>query len=102
MEAAGDRVFLKTGAEGVYCAAIPAAGLGVALKALDGGKRAAEAAIVRVLEELGVLRPDEVERLRPFARPEVLNTRSETVGEIRADFRLQGGAPGRSVVAGPV
>ncbi|MCL4765135.1 MAG: asparaginase [Hyphomicrobiaceae bacterium] len=38
-------LFLKTGAEGVYCGAIPARGLGFALKVDDGAKRASELAV---------------------------------------------------------
>ena len=41
-------VFLKTGAEGVYCGGIPARGFGFALKIDDGAKRASEV-VVRVL-----------------------------------------------------
>lgn len=36
------RVFAKTGAEGVYCGAIPQAGIGIAVKCDDGASRAAE------------------------------------------------------------
>ena len=32
MEAAPGRIFVKTGAEGVYCAAVPELGLGIALQ----------------------------------------------------------------------
>ncbi|MFM1816187.1 MAG: hypothetical protein RLZ98_2882 [Pseudomonadota bacterium] len=45
-------VFLKTGAEGVYCAAVRSRGLGVALKIDDGAKRASEAAVMAVLSRL--------------------------------------------------
>jgi L-asparaginase II len=44
--------FLKGGAEGVYCAALPKRGIGIALKIDDGAKRAAEAAIAAVLKAL--------------------------------------------------
>jgi L-asparaginase II len=47
------RVFAKVGAEGVYGAWIPGAGLGIALKSEDGSGRAAEAAMAAVLRELG-------------------------------------------------
>ncbi len=47
------RVFAKTGAEGVYGGWIPAAGLGIVLKAEDGSTRAAEMAMASVLRELG-------------------------------------------------
>jgi L-asparaginase II len=42
MEAAPGRIFVKGGAEGVYCATLPELGLGIALKCDDGAGRAAE------------------------------------------------------------
>jgi L-asparaginase II len=90
LERAGDRVFVKTGAEGVYCAGLPGSGLGVALKVLDGGKRAADAALVRVLELLGVLRSEDVQALAPFGAPPVRNTRGEEVGVLAARFDVPG------------
>ena len=53
-----DGVAVKTGAEGVFVAILPAAGLGVALKIEDGATRAAEAAIAGMLCSLGALSPD--------------------------------------------
>jgi L-asparaginase II len=50
-EAAG-AVVAKDGAEGVQLAALPALGLGVALKAEDGARRASEVALGHVLAEL--------------------------------------------------
>ncbi|MGZ3712762.1 MAG: asparaginase [Bdellovibrionota bacterium] len=47
------RVFAKVGAEGVYGAWIPGAEIGIAIKCEDGASRAAEAALVAVLGELG-------------------------------------------------
>ena len=49
MEAAPGRVFAKTGAEGVFCGAIPELGLGFALKIDDGTTRASEALVAAVL-----------------------------------------------------
>ncbi len=43
MQAGGGRIFLKVGAEGVYCGAVPELGYGFALKIDDGAVRAAEA-----------------------------------------------------------
>jgi len=43
------KVLIKSGAEGVYCSALPEHGLGFAVKIDDGAKRAAEAAVLRVL-----------------------------------------------------
>lgn len=51
-------IYVKTGAEGVYVAAIPALGIGLALKIDDGGKAAAEALFIALLIGLGALDPD--------------------------------------------
>ena len=49
----GARVFCKVGAEGVYCAALPELGLGLALKMDDGNTaRAAEVAVVALIASL--------------------------------------------------
>jgi L-asparaginase II len=42
-------VFMKSGAEGVCCGALPERGLGFALKIDDGAKRAAEVAVIEVI-----------------------------------------------------
>jgi len=52
MQAYGGQVACKTGAEGVFAAAIPSLGLGIALKALDGTTRAAEVALNVLLDRL--------------------------------------------------
>ncbi|WP_376705079.1 asparaginase [Mesorhizobium sp. ISC25] len=52
MEAAPGRIFVKGGAEGVFCAALPELGLGVALKCDDGAGRAAEVMVAAVLAKL--------------------------------------------------
>jgi L-asparaginase II len=49
LEHLGGRVLVKSGAEGVYCGALPEHGLGFALKIDDGAKRAAEAAVARLI-----------------------------------------------------
>src|SRR5205809_569720 len=84
MRAHPGRVLAKGGAEGVYCALLVREGLGIALKVQDGHGVAAALALAAVLEELG-LRP------RPatlIARPNV-NTRGETVGELRVNGGLE-------------
>ena len=55
MRASSGRLAVKTGAEGVYTAILPQAGLGLALKIADGSTRAAEAALVALLVHLGVI-----------------------------------------------
>ena len=52
MELAPGRLFAKTGAEGVYCGALPELGLGIALKCDDGNSRGAEAMMATVIGHL--------------------------------------------------
>ena len=89
MRAVDGRVIAKTGAEGVYCAAVPGAGLGIALKVEDGARRASEPALIGVLRMLGLLMDEEVERLSRYAEPEIRNTRGESVGRVRAMIELE-------------
>lgn len=78
-----ERVFVKAGAEGVYCAALPEQGLGLALKIDDGATRAAEAAMAAVLARF--LARDDAGRvaLDRFARPVLRNWNRSPVGALR-------------------
>jgi L-asparaginase II len=77
------RVFVKTGAEGVYGAMIPHARLGIALKIDDGAARAAEVAIAAVLAGLDVWTPDEQASLASFRHHDLVNWRKRGIGEVR-------------------
>jgi L-asparaginase II len=55
MRAMGGKVAIKYGAEAVYVAILPDLGLGMALKIVDGTKRASETAIAALLVRAGVL-----------------------------------------------
>ena len=46
------RIFAKTGAEGVFCGAIPELGVGIALKCDDGSPRGSEAMMASLLARL--------------------------------------------------
>ena len=76
-------VVAKTGAEGVFLAAIPSRGLGVALKAEDGASRAAEVALLALLDHLGAIPPEARAALAPFARPRLRDYNGTEVGEVR-------------------
>lgn len=52
MHKLGGAAFLKGGAEGVHCVALPALGLGIAIKVDDGAGRAAERALYFLLAKL--------------------------------------------------
>jgi len=79
-EALGCAAFVKMGAEGVYCGALPTLGLGFALKCDDGAPRAAEAATAALLRHhLGA--GPVLDRL---AAPTLTNWNGIDVGSIRA------------------
>jgi L-asparaginase II len=80
-------VIVKVGAEGLMCAAVPSAGLGVAVRVEDGSMRAGPPAIVRALALLGAVDVGHP-ALAPFVRPHVVGG-GERVGELVSDFDLQ-------------
>jgi L-asparaginase II len=74
-------LFVKGGAEGVHCAALPRLGLGLALKIDDGAQRADE----RVLAEvLAALLPEARSALADQLEAELCNWRGLRVGRISA------------------
>ena len=79
---------VKSGAEGLACAAVLESGLGVAVKIEDGGDRAAGPALIRALELLGAVDAEALERLGPFLRRPVMGG-GGVVGELSADLRLR-------------
>ncbi len=83
IEATAGAVLAKNGAEGIYVAALPERGLGIALKIADGAARAASVALLAILDHLGALSDAEKERLRDHLRPPIRNTQGLIVGEIR-------------------
>jgi L-asparaginase II len=75
MEAAAGALVVKTGAEGVFCGAHPESGLAWAIKSRDGAQRAAEAALLWLIADLGFSINVEMPTLR--------NWSGQTVGSIR-------------------
>jgi L-asparaginase II len=91
MRALPRQVFMKTGAEGVYCGAFPELGLGFALKIDDGAKRAAAGTAMAL-----------VERFYPAARGLMPHGPIKTwwgveVGAIRSSETLQNALAGLKV-----
>jgi L-asparaginase II len=76
-------LYVKTGAEGVFVAALYELGVGIALKIDDGAKRASEVALAAILRYLEVLDDADWEALAEFAAPRILNRAGREVGEIR-------------------
>jgi L-asparaginase II len=87
IELSGRRTLVKTGAAGVYTAALQEQGLGVALKIDDGNGEAAQVAVLEILQRLGGLHADELEVLAPRRRMPISNTRDVITGYCQAaDF----------------
>ncbi len=92
MRTVAGRMVSKRGAEGVACLALAGPGWGLALKVADGNPRAAAPAVLRALEQLGLLTPDEREALAAHARPSVRSVKGAVVGEVRpGEFVLEKG-----------
>ena len=72
---------VKTGAEGVFCAALGGLGLGVALKVDDGTTRASEATMAAVLARL---LPEHAEFLHRWTNAPVVTRKGVKIGEVRA------------------
>ncbi len=83
MSLLGAAAFTKGGAEGVFCAALPEAGLGLAVKADDGAGRAAQVMIAALIRRFGGFDDETASRLQPFIAPRLLNWNGAKVGILR-------------------
>jgi L-asparaginase II len=83
MQRFGLRLFAKTGAEGMFCGALPQQGLGIAVKCDDGAGRAAEVAMAATVARF--LSMDDAERtfVESFVRPSLRNWNGSVVGGLR-------------------
>jgi L-asparaginase II len=90
IEASPGRVFAKIGAEGVYCAAIPELGFGIALKIDDGAFRGAELMVAAVIAHLARDIPEIAEPVGALARKVDSNWNKIRVGEQRVVANLFG------------
>ncbi|MGQ0662323.1 MAG: asparaginase [Pseudomonadota bacterium] len=79
-EIARGLALVKTGAEGMYLAAVPGRGLGLALKIEDGAARAAEVALAALLARLAGFDEGQRAALRPLIEPPLTNVSGVAVG----------------------
>ncbi|PCD76380.1 asparaginase [Pseudothioclava arenosa] len=86
MAACKGRAAVKTGAEAVFIAIIPEQKRGIALKIVDGGTRASEAAIAALLVRCGLL-----ERADPAVEKRLPSVQKNWRGLVTGEMRL---APG--------
>ena len=83
MSLLGGRVFTKSGAEGVFCAALPEAGLGLAVKADDGAGRAAQVMIAALIRRFGGFDEETSAHFMRFVSPRLSNWNGAEVGLLR-------------------
>lgn len=88
MQLAPGRIFAKTGAEGVFCAAIPEKGIAIALKCDDGTGRAAEAVVMATLARFFEKGGEVHEGLMAMANKSLRNWNGIHVGDIRVTSAL--------------
>ena len=78
------RIVGKAGAEGVHGDALQREGLGLALKVIDGNRRAVPPATMALLTDLGALDGGERAALKDFASVAVANVAGRLVGTVEA------------------
>ena len=97
MQALGERVYCKVGAEAVFCASFPERGLGVAIKIDDGNTaRAAEVAMAATIEAFVELDADEASLLHRLSEVHLRNWNGIEVGTLRATDALREGLARRA------
>jgi len=74
------KIFVKNGAEGVFVAIIPEQKSALAVKIVDGAKRAAEVAIAGLLSELKIIKNEKIKKIKK--RP-VENSAGGIIGTIK-------------------
>lgn len=103
MQRLGERVCCKVGAEGMYCAALPERGLGVALKIDDGNNaRAAEVVMATLIEGLVTLDAAQAAWLRTLSDATLRNWNGIAVGRLGATRWLRDQLPRGAASAGPL
>lgn len=90
IEALGEAALVKTGAEGVYCATLTDLKLGVALKIDDGSRRAAEAVMMRILQNLNIITDRAKGQLLNILEPAIQSRAGKMVGLVSVSDRVLG------------
>lgn len=88
MQVAPGKIFAKTGAEGVFVAALPEQGLAMAVKCEDGTTRAAEAMIFALIARYFEKGSETQEKLMAMANRSMSNWNGIHVGDVRVTDAL--------------
>ena len=81
-------IFAKTGAEGVFCAALPDQGVAMAVKCDDGARRAVDAVVTALLARYLEDTPEVKEALHKLAGKILKNWKGVQVGTVRVTDAL--------------
>ena len=84
-KSANGSVIAKVGAEGVYLAALPDLGYGIALKTQDGTVRGAEVAVGFILDKLGAMTAEMHREMDAYVTPVLTNWNKIEVGRLAAE-----------------
>ncbi len=76
-------IFVKLGAEGVFCASLPEHGIGIVVKCDDGSARGAEMMLSATLKAIGVLKGDDLAVIERFLLKNMKNWNGFEVGNIK-------------------
>ncbi len=82
-------ILAKAGAEALHCAVILDKGYGLAVKILDGSRRALAPASIEVYRQLGVLNQKQLKDLGDFVAPSLHDHQRKKVGFLKAEFKLK-------------
>jgi L-asparaginase II len=82
-------ILAKAGAEALHCAVILDKGYGLAVKILDGSRRALAPAAIECYRQLGVLNKSQLRSLRDWEFPPVFNHQGKKVGYLKSDLKLK-------------
>ena len=88
MQIFGARALVKTGAEGMFCGALPELGFGIAVKCDDGAGRACEAIMAALIARFLPLADHERAALSRFLNPTLRNWNGLSVGALRVTEAL--------------
>tara|TARA_Y100000590_G_scaffold134716_1_gene154125 strand:+ start:3070 stop:4059 length:990 start_codon:yes stop_codon:yes gene_type:complete len=73
------KIFFKNGAEGIFLAIIPEQKSALAVKIIDGTRRAAEVAIAGLISELGLVNNDKIKKIK---KQPIKNSTGQVIGSI--------------------
>jgi len=82
-------ILAKAGAEALHCAFVLDQGYGLAVKILDGSRRAAGPAAVETYRQLGILSQRQLRSLSEWTSPPVFNHQGKKAGYLMPDFKLR-------------